>query len=242
MFHGVVCEERTMTALGPPNQHTGTDRAAAWERHLPLAGFASVALFVLTFFVAEVWGDAPAEDAPADEVAAFFVSDANSVLMTQFVLDVSVLFLLVFLASVFAVLLRAGRSTMLARLGWAAGAATATLMLASSAPHLAAVWASQGRGALSPASAETLWLLPVGIHNVAYATAAVMFATIGYLTIRTGALPRWFGWLTAVAAVVMLVPFIGWGVFPPVLELWVLVATVPVWRATVRGHAAEVAA
>jgi hypothetical protein len=231
-----------VTALGRPNQHTGTDHAAAWERHLPLAGFAAVALFVLTFFVAEVWGNAPAEDAPAGEIADYFVSGANSVLMTQFVLDLSVLFLLVFLASVFQVLPRGSGSRLPARLGWAAGVATATMMLASSAPHLAGVWSSQGRGALSPATAETLWLLPVGIFNVGYLPAAVMFATIGYLTIRTGALPPWFGWLTAIAAVAMLVPFIGWGVFPPVLEIWVLVATVPVWRAAMRGQAAEAAA
>jgi hypothetical protein len=221
------------TAVGGP------DRTPRWERHLPLAGFAAAALFVLGFVVSAA-GQPPRENAPSEEVAAFFVTGGTSVLLTQFVLALAVLFLLVFLASLFDCLRETASSPLFARLGFASGVGAAILMLASSAPHLAAVWASESRGSLSPAAAETLWHLPSGIFNLAYLPTAVMMIMIAYLTFRTGLLPRWFGGLTAGAALVLLVPFIGWGIFPPLLAVWVLVATLPVWRTGMRRPSAAV--
>lgn len=63
---------------------------------------------------------------------------------------------------------------------------------------------------LSAEAAETLWVLPDGFFLVAELMAFTFLAATALAILRTKAFPTWFGWVTALAAVVLLILPIGW--------------------------------
>ena len=59
----------------------------------------------------------------------------------------------------------------------------------------------------------------------------------GLAVLRTGALPRWLGWVSLLIALVLLVPWINWAAFIFALPLWVIVVSVLLWQAASRTPA-----
>jgi hypothetical protein len=68
-------------------------------------------------------------------------------------------------------------------------------------------------------------------------TAVVLLlAASGFVFLRTNLAPRWFGWITLVLALILLAPWINWVAFFA-FGVWVIVASVLLWRIASRSEA-----
>jgi hypothetical protein len=196
------------------------------QRWAPLSGVAFVVLVVVGFIVA---GNSPDTDASNAKIAAYLTKNSNQTrnIVSFFILMVAMLALLGFFASLRARLARAeGESGGAAALTLGAGVASTVFLIvaiglfiapvitaddASKFPVDPAIWRfSQDTGYLFWISSAVAGAL------AAWATAAV--------TLRTGALPRWFAWFSIVAGIISLAAFLFFPTF--VYWLWILVTSI----------------
>ena len=156
-----------------------THNRNALAKHAPLAGLAAAGLYVLGFVLLEVGVGTPGVESTPQEIAAFFDKKGGPLLLGHFVLGVGVLCLLIFLSRMFS-LFESGESEssrFIARLGLASGVAVGTLIWASSAPQIAAVFASQERS-LSPPTAETLLYVTIQVVSVGGVRVSVLAGAV----------------------------------------------------------------
>jgi len=124
-----------------------------------------------------------------------------------FVEVLAFLFFLFFLGSLWGALRRAEKGNgWLSATAFGAGVMSVTIKLGSAAPVLAARYRA-GEG-LDPQLARTLQDINNASFALTFFPLAVLLAAFAIVAIRSGALPRWLGWIGAVLAVA----FIGGGV------------------------------
>lgn len=203
-----------------------------WERIAPLSGVLAVLLLVVGFLVFGLAGDRPASDAAADEYLAYFRNDDASIWIGSWIAFIGFAAFIWFLGSLRSVLFRAeGGVGRLASLAFAGGVATAILLMASLATQISGAIATDENENLSAQTAEALWWAGNGFFVAATFALAVLLAATAIVALRSGFLPAWFGWLSAVMALVALVPFISWALVIFVMPLWIIGTSLWLWRA-----------
>jgi hypothetical protein len=172
-----------------------------WERLGAVSGFVALALGIAA---ATFERGAPATGAPAREVASYVARYRTELLAQSLLMLLSVGALLWFLGSLRSFLLRAeGGTGRLSSVAFGAGLVGFGLQAAIQAPKSALAMASDG--SLDPQLAAMMADLSSALTVVAYVPVGVMFAAVAVVVLRTGALPAWMGWLSAVTACAHLV-------------------------------------
>jgi hypothetical protein len=201
-----------------------------WERWGPAAGVVAVALMVISFVVAGSSPDTGDSDA---KIASYLGDHSDQVrnIVGFFIFLAGILFLLVFFAALRSRLVE--REAGLGRLGFfafGAGVASAVFWAASVAVFVSPLVAANDTGKfnrdpdlyrLTQVLGYELWIAAVVVAAlVVWATAAV--------ALRTGFLPRWHAWVSALVGIICLfaiffIPafvFWGWIVVTAALLVW----------------------
>lgn len=175
-----------------------------------LSGVAFVALVLLAPEPAS-----PGERAAAESISRFYAANAQAFITTLLVSGLAYLLFVVFQASLAVHLRRsdgAGRQA-------AAVAMAAALLIATFQGIGTALWAAPALVATpgrDPGQVADLALLGSASQEVLVVTATfwrvLLLAAVAFAVLRHGALYQWFGWLTALLAVVSLVAPLAWAV------------------------------
>ena len=116
------------------------------------------------------------------------------------------------------------------RLPWivlVAGTAAATTFALNLAPAAAGALAYDNDGrALSAAAAETLDVLGDGFFVISEFIAVAFLGATAAAILRGRAFPAWFGWLTALLAVILIIGPIGWAVMIFGIPIWTLIVSI----------------
>ena len=214
-----------------------TIRNRRWETFAPLTGIAAVVLFIAAFVVHDVIGDTPDGDAPALDFARYYQEEDGSIWGASILISFAIVFFFWFLGTLRAALRAAeGGLGRLATTAHAGGIATAVLAVASIGTQVsAAILVSERDAPIAPQTAITYWFMGDGLFLGAFSGAAVLLGATGFVVLRHGALPRWFGWVTLVLALLLLIPWIGWAGFVFAFPLWIIVTSLLLWQATSRA-------
>lgn len=194
-------------------------------RFAPASGIVFFILAVLGLLITEQ--DSPDFVAAPEEWGAWFVAHSDSIISGSIITLTSVFFLLWFLGSLTSVLGGAEggdrRVTSIARGGGVGGA---VLLLASSAVTMVAALRVDDQKKISADLASSFGDLSAALCFIAapYAFAALLGGT-AVVALRTGVLPAWFAWISAIVALGLLVPFVSY-IFLGVFAIWVLVVSV----------------
>ena len=205
-------------------------------RWAPLSGIVFVALWIALFVVAKDPGDTDAE------ITAYFADDGNRTrqVATFFLVLGAGLFFIWFLTVLRGRLARAeGRPGPLTALAFGAGLVALGLWIVADVFFAAVAFAIDfTENDLYTLEANTFRLL----DNMGYAlwfsgTTIASLVVIGtsILSVKTGFLPKWLGWLGFVVAATMLVAFffipfliwLGWVLVVSVVLIWKPSATAP---------------
>ncbi len=198
----------------------GSDRTS----RAPLAG---VVFLVLAVAGNALQGSTPALHSEGKVVAAFYEDKATAIAFGMMLSILAVFFLAWFLAALRAHLARwEGADGWISPLAWAGGVATMTLLAAGFAVN--SVGALRAReGVLGGGDvAAVFYDGSQGLTGLAASVAmAVLLAATAAVILQHGGLPRWFGWVSAVLAVLGIVTPVSF-LLSLVFPLWVAVAAV----------------
>jgi hypothetical protein len=188
-----------------------------WE---PLTGIVAVALLLIGVFVAEEAGNPPESEASPGEVLAWVQDESTAIVAGGFLFMLGGAFLLWFVGCLRSRLLAAeGPAAHFTAIAFAGGVATAIFLIATPGGDLAAGIEEDD---LSPTSADAL-------HDISDAffvgaeVSAIVFT--GLAVLRTGALPKIFGWASVVLAVWLAIGPIGWAGLLLGFPLWLVAAS-----------------
>lgn len=211
-------------------------RTWRWERLAPLSGIAAVLLFIAAFFVHDVIGDTPGSDAPASDYTRYYEEEDGSIWGGSILISFAIVFFFWFVGTLRAALHAAeGGLGRLAATAHSGGIATGVLVLASIATQVSAVLLVDARDdPIAPDTAVAYWFMGDGFFLAAFYAAAVLLAATALILLRSGMLPRWFGWVTLALALVLLIPFVNWAAFAFVFPIWIIGASLMLWQATSR--------
>jgi hypothetical protein len=195
-----------------------------WARWEPLTGVIAVALWLIGVFTLDGVADSPDSDASPEQVLAFYRDDTDVILTGGFLFMIGGAFFMWFLSSLRSRLLTAeGGLGRLSTLAFAGGIATAVFLIATPGGDVAAAVEEDD---LSPTSADALHDITDAFFVGAEVSAIVLTLATGLVAIRTGALPKIFGWLSVLLAVWLVIGPIGWAGLLLGFPLWVLAASV----------------
>jgi Domain of unknown function (DUF4386) len=198
----------------------------ARARWAPLAGPVFVALMVLGFIIT---GDSPAPDDSNSQIASYLGDDSkyDKNIAGFFFVLAATLFLVGFFAALRARLAEAeGERGGLAALAYGAGIASAVLMVVAIFVFISPVFAAHdaGRNVLDPGIYRLTQDLGYMLWVASVVVGALTVWATSALALRTGVLPRWFGWAGVVVGVLCLVAIFFIPIF--VFWLWIVVAGV----------------
>ncbi len=208
--------------------------ASGAERWWAAGGLVFVALFFTAFVLTGESGD------NGSEVLEHYTGQEGKQIVSLFLLAASAIAYLVFVAALRAVLAAAEREPRpLSALGLAGGIVTTALLLVTAAV-LAALTDAVG----TAEHPQTYYILnsttyPLVTFGIA-ASSPLALAT-GIVTLRSGVLPRWVGWVSLVTAPIILVAIL----FIPLFGFlaWVaIVSVVLLMRGGRGGRSGQVAA
>jgi hypothetical protein len=201
---------------------------AGWERAAAAAGIAFVALQLVAQGLIQVGGLEPAFDAPAEEIVAFFEARSPALFAVGAYLSLLALAaFLWFLGALWAALRRAeGDPAWLSLVAFGSGLAFVAALW--DGWHLAMFRIEE---ALDPQIAR----LAFDIGNLGFAGSWVPLASLllaaGAVSVRTGALTRWLGWVAVATGIGLLVARAVWTLpvaFVPWLAFWVWTVAVSI--------------
>lgn len=194
-------------------------------RFAPLTGAAAVVLWLAGVLVSQI--DRPEDDAPGSELASYFADKEGPILLGGGLFILGSALFIWFVPSLGARLRAAGDDGRLASIAFAGGAAMAVAIACVTVPASAGALAVDNMDrALSAEAAETLWVLPDGFFIVAELMAFTFLAASALAILRTKAFPTWFGWLTALVALGLLILPVGWAFLIWGVPLWTLVVSI----------------
>jgi hypothetical protein len=205
--------------------------ASRRDRLAPLTGVVFVVLLVTSIVVGS---SGSPEDFPGkvDEIVEYYEDHHGSVLISGTIGTIAAFFFLLFAGTLRARLAAAeGGDLRLASTAFAGAIAVATVGLAIDAVNLAAGLRAEEDDKIAPAEATALFDLQGALVGAALPVAlAVMIAATGALALRAVLLPRWFGFVSLVLAIGLLIIVIAFFILPLAL-LWVVVVSVLLIRA-----------
>jgi len=172
--------------------------------------------------------------------------EGNTIGIAFLVVILAFLFFLFFLGNLWSVLRRAeGGSGWLSATAFGAGLMSVTIKVASAAPVLAARY--RAADGLDPQLARTLQDINDASFYLSFLPLAVLLAAFAIVAIRSGALPKWLGWIAAALGLAFIAGGMSgsadlhseWAGLPMILfTFWVIaVSVVLIWRAGAPGPA-----
>lgn len=206
-----------------------------WRGRAPLSGLAFVVLAVVGN---ALQGSTPALHGDADAVADFYNDKATAIAIGMMLSLISVFFLAWFVAALRRHLrLSEGADGWISQLAAGGGVATLTLLAAGFALNSAGALRARESG-IAPDVAAVFYDSSLALTGLAASVAmAVLLSATAVITLRFGALPRWFGWVSAVLAVLGIATPVSF-VLSLLFPLWVGVAALLLVRRspTAVGH------
>jgi hypothetical protein len=206
-----------MIAIVPPHDAKDSRAISGAERWLPAGGL----VFVVLFFTALVLTGESGDN--GREVLQHYTSQEGKQIASVFLLAASGIAYLVFVGALRAVLATAEREPRpLSGLGFAGGVVTACLLLVTAAV-LGALTDAVGN-AEHPEAFYILNSMTYPLVTFGIAASSLLALATGILTLRSGVLPRWVGWVSLVAAPIILIAIL----FIPIFGFLAWVAIVSV--------------
>jgi hypothetical protein len=155
------------------------------------------------------------------ELVAWVEANDTAILVGAIVFGFGVLLFLWMLGSLRSRLLAAeGSPGRLASIAFGSGVATAVCLMAIYLPHAQAAFDHEN---ISHTSVDALVHQGDAFFAGVELFAIPLFLATALAALSHAALPRWFGWLSLVLAVMLAVPPIGWLAVFVGLPLWVLI-------------------
>jgi hypothetical protein len=172
----------------------------------------------------------PEEQETPEVLLAYFDEDGTTLLVGAFLFALGTAFFVWFLGSLrVAFLAGEGMPGRLTAIAFAGGIGKAVFDLGVVGGSVAgAIGADEG---LTPAAAQAIFWMDDAFFVGAEFMALVFMAAAALLVFRTRVFPVWMGWLALVIAIGLLVVPIGWAFLLFGLPLWVLLASLLLWRA-----------
>jgi len=176
---------------------------ARWDKLAAAGGIVGVALFVIA---GALYGSPPGVGDDAQSVADFFADNRSRLLGSVFLQGLGVLAILWFVAALVHTMRGAGEERL-------AAAAFGSFLLAFSIGATAAL--SRSALAYSVADEGSDLVLPLYHLSVMFDVfvgifAAGLLAAVAGATLRTGLFPRWWGWLSGLIALWLIVSATAW--------------------------------
>jgi hypothetical protein len=190
-----------------------------------LGGALSAVLWLVSLVVLEGAGN-PAGPSRGDEIAAFYRDDRTAILIASTLHVLGGFLFLWFVAA-----LRPALDVVPPWLRTATlvgGTAGGALMLAMTGGQ--STGATTDVELLTAETAIVFWRLAHGIFVAAEIALAVFLGALSILALRRLVLPRWLGWFGLVVTVLLLIPPIGWAALLFLLPVWLVAASLILWR------------
>ena len=190
-----------------------------------LGGALSAVLWLVSLVVLEGAGN-PAGPTRGDEIAAFYRDDRTAILIASTLHVLGGFLFLWFVAA-----LRPALDVVPSWLRTATlvgGTAGGALMLAMTGGQ--STGATTDTELLTPETAIVFWRLAHGIFVAAEIALAVFLGALSILALRRLVLPRWLGWFGLVVTVLLLIPPIGWAALLFLVPVWLVAASLILWR------------
>ncbi|HEV2034351.1 MAG TPA: hypothetical protein VGU71_09150 [Candidatus Dormibacteraeota bacterium] len=170
-----------------------------WRRWTGVLGLVYVAIQVAGLVLFLLAGNPP-DFGDAKKYAGWINSNSGLLMGDAYLTAVATAVLLMLLTGIRAVIREAGEDwEWAAALFFGAGLVTAAMLFVGAAAEATTAFVS-GPGT-DPAIVRAAWAGTWMALTLLYLPAAIIFATGAYAVIRTSVLPRWLGWLSALAAV-----------------------------------------
>jgi hypothetical protein len=83
---------------------------------------------------------------------------------------------------------------------------------------------------LTPDTAIVFWRIAHVFFIAAEVSLGVFLGALSILALRRLVLPRWLGWFGVVVTVLLLIPPIGWAAVLILVPVWLIAASVLLWR------------
>jgi hypothetical protein len=207
---------------------------ARWEERLaPLDGIAAVGFWLAGVLVLQGPANQPDLDASPARALLFFETEERAILVGTFLYMIGTLFFLWFLGLVRTRLVEAeGGSHRLSSIAFAGGVAAAISLLVQPAVHATGAINNDN---LSAEAAQVYLGINFAFFYAAVLATAVFLLALGLISLRGQPFPRWFGTVSIVYAVFLVIPPIGWAVLPWGFPPWLIAVSVLLFR---RGGAA----
>jgi hypothetical protein len=198
---------------------------ARWEERLaPLDGIAAVGFWVAGVLVLQGPANQPDLDASPATALLFFKTEERAILVGTFLYMIGTLFFLWFLGLVRTRLVEAeGGSHRLSSIAFAGGVAAAISLIAQPAVHATGAINSDN---LSADAAQVYLGINFAFFYAAEFATAVFLLALGLVSLRGQPFPPWFGTVSLVYAVCLVIPPIGTAVFLWGFPLWLIVVSV----------------
>jgi hypothetical protein len=177
---------------------------ARWDKLAAAGGIVGVVLFVIA---ALIYGSPPTVDDDAQTVTEFFSDNRDAVLWTVFIQGLAVLAFLWFVAALVNTMRDAGESRL-------AAAAFGSFLLAFAVGALAALTRASLAYSIAdegPDLVLPLYHLTVVFEVFTNLLFAGLLAAVCGATLRTGIFPRWWGWISGLAALWAIISSTTWG-------------------------------
>lgn len=200
---------------------------------LPLAGVGFVVLGIISFIIQ---GEPKQADEPVNEIVDFYLDNKDSIIAGQVIGAIAGLLLIVFGAYLASVLRSADEGVWVLPLLPLVGLVIMDVGFAIDGTILIAL--AEAADDIEPTSVQTLqalWdndFLPIALG------AMVFLFSFGIAVVRSGALPRWLGWVAILLGIVALIPPIGFAAFIGTAVLILIVSIL----LSVRARSARAAA
>ncbi len=204
-----------------------------------LAGALAVLAWLIAVIIIEGSGD-KGDETPA-ELLAYFEDNEGPIYFGSMLFFVGSA-LIIWFGGVLRTAIAATGLESLASIAQASAVALALTSMGLIAPQIGAAFGASDTGELTPEAAQTLWIAGDGFIVAAGAAAASLTACVGLATLRSGLLPTWFGWVSLVLALALVIPYAHWIATIFVTPVWILIVTGFLWSragASTRAATAE---
>ena len=192
-----------------------------------LAGGLAGILWVVGVFLLEGAGN-PAGPQSGEEVAQFYRDDRVLILAASTLHALGGFLFLWFVAALRSVLGGEVAGSWLPTAVVVGGTAGGALMLALTGGQ--STGATTDAHLLTPDTAVVFWRIAHAFFVAAEIALALFLAAASLLALRGVLLPRALGWFGIVVAVILLIPPIGWAALLFLFPLWLVIASVVLWR------------